>query len=785
VVPVAFAVGIDLGTTNTVVAAVRDGMASTLPDARGERLLASVVAIEPGGAVVVGHDALDQRGTNAQNTVYSVKRLIGRPWSTPEVQKARGTLPFQLKEGPKGAALVVAGGDTFTLPEISAFVLRQAKAIAEEALGSPVERAVITVPANFNDLQRAATKTAGRLAGLEVLRILNEPTAAALAYGPQGGAQERVAVYDLGGGTFDVTVLDLVGNVFEVLATAGDTALGGEDIDLLIAERMADDLQKKHRFDARKNPAAFSRLRILAESMKRELSSRDEYAVAGDESGLSLVGAPSAWRFRMTRPELEWASLPLVDRTLAVCQQALDAAGAAVREVDRILLVGGATRMPLVARKVEQFFGRAPSVRINPDEVVALGAAIQAELLDRSRKRAPGPQVHPQISPDSVVQPLPLEPLAGDALDIPNLPVVGPGMTLQLPRTEAPPIRPSAPAVTPTAMPAATSPVTPPLTPTLTKRAPPPVPPKPPLPAPAATATSAAPAVPSLAPSAFLPGRAASTLVFDVPEAKAKTPAGRVPEPAHRAPEPAHRAPEPAHRAPEPAHRAPEPAAAPPEPVGTAGPELDLDGPTRIRKAPIEIAPGSDFPSVLSLDRGPAAMPVSLDRGPAAAPAVQAKRAPPSEAAPPPRKAPLLIDVTPLSLNVETVGGFCDVLIDANTPVPCDRTRAFATASDGQTTVCVRVAQGESRRFSENTFLGEVELSGVTAAPRGEAPIAVTFEIDADGILNVRARDVKTGRETAARIQLAGTDSNPAEVEAMRERQAKHPLASLLRSIGR
>jgi molecular chaperone DnaK len=770
-IPVAFAVGIDLGTTNTVVAAVRDGMASTLPDARGERLLASVVAIEPGGAVVVGHDALDQRGTNAQNTVYSVKRLIGRPWSTPEVQKARGTLPFQLKEGPKGAALVVAGGDTFTLPEISAFVLRQAKAIAEEALGSPVERAVITVPANFNDLQRAATKTAGRLAGLEVLRILNEPTAAALAYGPQGGAQERVAVYDLGGGTFDVTVLDLVGNVFEVLATAGDTALGGEDIDLLIAERMADDIQKKHRFDARKNPAAFSRLRILAESMKRELSSREEYAVAGDESGLSLVGAPAAWRFRMTRPELEWASLPLVDRTLAVCQQALDAAGAAVREVDRILLVGGATRMPLVARKVEQFFGRAPSVRINPDEVVALGAAIQAELLDRSRKRAPGPQVHPQISPDSVVQPLPVEPLAGDALDIPNLPVVGPGMSLHLPRTEAPPVRPSAPAVTFAATSTSTPTLMPTATPTLTKRAPPPVPQKPPLPAPAATPASAAPAVPSLAPSAFLPGRAASTLVFDVPEAKAKTPAGRVPEPAHRSPEPA--------------HRAPAPAAAPPEPVGTASPELDLDGPTRIRKAPIELAPESDFPAVLSLDRGPAAAPASLDRGPAPAPAVQAKRAPPPEAPPPPRKAPLLIDVTPLSLNVETVGGFCDVLIDANTPVPCDRTRAFATASDGQTTVCVRVAQGESRRFSENTFLGEVELSGVTAAPRGEAPIAVTFEIDADGILNVRARDVKTGRETAARIQLAGTDSNPAEVEAMRERQAKHPLASLLRSIGR
>ena len=733
----AFAVGIDLGTTNTVVAAVRDGMASTLPNPSGERLIPSVIAIEPGGAVVVGQDALEQRGANAQNTVYSVKRLIGRPWSTAEVQRARETLPFQLKEGPKGAALVVAGGDTFTLPEISAFVLRQAKAIAEAALGSSVERAVITVPANFNDLQRAATKTAGRLAGLEVLRILNEPTAAALAYGPQGVAQERVAVYDLGGGTFDVTVLDLIGNVFEVLATAGDTALGGEDIDLVIAERMADDLQKKHRFDARKTPAAFARLRILAELMKRELSSKDEYTVFGNDPGLVNWGAPVAWRFRMTRPELEWASLPLVDRTLAVCQHALDSASAKVGEIDRILLVGGATRMPLVARKVEQFFGRAPSVRINPDEVVALGAAIQAELLDRSRKRTPGPQVHPQISPESVVQPLPTEPTD---VDVPNLPVVGPGTSAGAPKTEAPParsglaspVRPSPPTSTP------------PFTPTLTKRAPPPVPQKPAPPA---------PAVPSLAPSAFLPGRAGSTLVFDVPQAP----------------------------------QAKAPAAPPPklELQAAAGPELDLDGPTRVRKSPISVEsePESEFPSALSLDvRAPAAP--AIQEKPPAPPIPEPRWAEP-EPAPAPRKAPLLIDVTPLSLNVETVGGFCDVLIDANTPVPCDRTRAFATAADGQTTVCVRVAQGESRRFNENTFLGEVELSGMTPAPRGEAPIAVTFEIDADGILNVRARDVKTGRETTAKIQLAGTDTNPAEVEAMQERQAKHPLASFLRGIGR
>ncbi|MGH7295237.1 MAG: Hsp70 family protein, partial [Polyangiaceae bacterium] len=255
----AFAVGVDLGTTNTAVAAVRDGVATTLPDAEGARLIPSVVSFHPSGSVLVGRRALDRRLVDPASTIYSVKRLIGRPWGSPEVEQARGKLPFELAEGPQSATVVKARGESYALPEISAYVLKQAKATAEALLGEPVESAVITVPANFNDLQRAATKTAGRLAGLEVLRILNEPTAAALAYGPQGKDSERIAVYDLGGGTFDVTVLDLAGNVFEVLATAGDTALGGDDIDVVVAERMADDLLKKHRFDARAQPAVFGR----------------------------------------------------------------------------------------------------------------------------------------------------------------------------------------------------------------------------------------------------------------------------------------------------------------------------------------------------------------------------------------------------------------------------------------------------------------------------------------------------------------------------------------------
>ncbi len=691
----AFAVGIDLGTTNTAVAAVRDGVAMTLADGQGDRLLASVVSMTPSGSVLVGRPALDRRLTDAENTVFSIKRLIGRSWDAPDVQKARATFPFKLEEGPKGSVHVAVRGETFSLSEISAFVLRQAKAVAEAALGAPVERAVITVPANFNDLQRAATKTAGRLAGLEVLRILNEPTAAALAYGPQGASRERVAVYDLGGGTFDITVLDLVDNVFEVIATAGDTALGGDDIDLVVANRMADDLQKRYRFDARSTPTELSRLRIIAEEMKRALSTRAEHTVSSDDLARADGGAPSTWRFRMTRPELEWASLALIDRTLAVCQQALDAAGATPAEIDRVVLVGGVTRMPMVARKVEQFFGRAPVVKINPDEVVALGAAIQAELLDRTRARRAGDQVHPQISPESVVEPIPAEGVstAGPA-DVPNLPVI------------------------------------------LPKRRPP---------VPVSVAPREAP--PSPLKTEFLPGRNARALVFDVPEPKDALPFEIELETLVRAPRPP------------PAPSLPPPAAM--RPASSVGPPVP----------PSRAAPPAHRPPVLPSRAAPPpdVSPVSV--APAPSPPISR----PAEA-PPTRRAPLLIDVTPLSLNVETVGGFCDVLIDANTPVPCDRTRSFATASDGQTTVRVRVAQGESRRFDDNTFLGEVELSGVPAAPRGEAPIAVTFEIDADGILNVRAREMKTGRETAAQIALVGAETNPADIQAMRDRQVKHPL---------
>jgi molecular chaperone DnaK len=389
----------------------------------------------------------------------------------------------------------------------------------------------------------------------------------------------------------------------------------------------------------------------------------------------------------MTRPELEWASLALVERTFKVCRQALETAGVKASEIDRVILVGGATRMPMVARKVEQFFGRPPTVRINPDEVVALGAAIQAALLDRSRRKNAEPAVHPRIAQESVVKPLPT---ASHHESDPALPLVGPLDASSAPAAAAHEHR--------------------------------------------ADAVSLAPSPPSLP---VLPRQAGKQLVFDVPDLViAPLPPGP-PSPPH---------------------------GPPPRPAPTAGSPAKAPGPAVPPKRP----------------RLPT-MPFPFDA--AASPAVSEPPAPPAPApAPsPPRPAPLLIDVTPLGLCVETVGDYCDVLIEANTPVPCDRTRSFTTASDNQTAVSVRVAQGRSGRFTENTFLGELELSGIAPARRGEMQVAVTFEIDADGILNVRARDIKTGHHAVARLQLVGANTSPAEIAAMQARQAAHPLAPLER----
>jgi actin-like ATPase involved in cell morphogenesis len=386
-------VGIDLGTTNTVVAHVQDGRAVALPDEAGERLIPSIVSFHPSGQVIVGRAAKERRLQDPRSTIYSVKRLIGRPWASEDVQRARERAPFDLREGPGHAVMVVARGENYTLSEISAYVLRKAKAVAEAALGQPVEKAVITVPANFNDLQRAATKVAGRVAGLEVLRILNEPTAAALAYGYGKSNNERVAIYDFGGGTFDVTLLDLAGNVFEVLATAGDTFLGGDDIDLAIADRICDSFLRQHRYDPRSDLQVFEHVRAAAETIKHQLSRETQATVELKELAFGAGGRSLGIDFSFTRADLEKLILPLVDRTFQVCRDAMGTARMSPREFDQVILVGGSTRIPLVRQRVAEFFGREPLARVSPDEVVAIGAAIQAMALTSQDSRRSQPDL--------------------------------------------------------------------------------------------------------------------------------------------------------------------------------------------------------------------------------------------------------------------------------------------------------------------------------------------------------------------------------------------------------
>ena len=723
------AIGIDLGTTNTVVAAVVDGVAITLEDEHGRRLLPSVVSFHPSGTVLVGDSARERRLIDPESTIFSVKPLIGRAFDSDEVKAARGRFPFQFIEGAKNSTMVLARDVAYALPEISAFVLRRAKAIAEHALGGPVERAVITVPANFNDLQRASTKIAGKLAGLEVLRILNEPTAAALAYGQSIAQAEKIAVYDLGGGTFDITLLDLTGNVFEVLATAGDTALGGDDLDRLLADHMSIEVIKRFNYDPRSSPVAFARLRFMAEEVKKRLST--QLAVEQDISGIGYTegGVPITMRMTITREELDRIALPLIERTVAVARQSIEIIGMKPKEFDRVILVGGSTRMPLAARLVERLFEQAPHLKVNPDEVVALGAAIQAHALNRSKGGAKrkAPSAHDQLAkaqgsapPGAGPQPNP------HAVNVPpNAPVPAGMQQINTPQyfelSKAAAVitfSPPPPAPDPWSVPAA-------------------------LPAPAAPGRRAPPPLPQSAPALGAASRSSARPIEGTPvRAELGQPPSSGPKPARRS------------------------LNAPPN----EAPDLDFGSAPRISLEP----PGTGLGAIVA---GGDFFPSSPDQpGNANQPVAEAAFARGSaiETA---DRAPLLIDVTPLSLRVETVGGYSDVLIAANSPVPCEKARTFLTASDNQTVVFIRVAQGESSRFAENTRLGELELSGLKPTTRGQVKILVTFELDADGILSVRAKDKDTNRETTAAMRVMGASTDKAEVDAMVARQARHEVA--------
>ena len=375
------AIGIDLGTTNSCVALVDEGTPLVIPNRGGYRVTPSVVAISESGRRLVGYIAKRQLVTNAENTAYAVKRLIGRTWQSAPVAAVAEIGAFKMVEGPHQDVRIVLRDTSYSIPEISAFVLQEMKFVAEQHLGRPVEKAVITVPAYFNDNQRQATKDAGRIAGLEILRIINEPTAAALAYGFGKQLEGRIVVYDLGGGTFDISVLEVSNGVFEVLSTAGDTFLGGEDFDRRILDWLVTGFAREHNVNLRKDTMARQRLKDAAEKAKCELSTVREAEI--NLPFITSVGPNQSLHFQraLNRGKLEELTLDLVERTLDICRMALEHAELGPQDISEVVLVGGMTRMPKVQERVAEFFQREPCKGVHPDEVVAVGAAIQAAAL--------------------------------------------------------------------------------------------------------------------------------------------------------------------------------------------------------------------------------------------------------------------------------------------------------------------------------------------------------------------------------------------------------------------
>ncbi|KAB2892555.1 MAG: Hsp70 family protein [Kofleriaceae bacterium] len=530
-----FAVGIDLGTTNSVVAIATPTGVEFALGPQGERVHPSVVSFPASGGVIVGTEAKVRRATEPDTTVYSAKRLIGQNIRSPMVQLALTGLPFRVEEGPYQQPIIVTRDRRLTVPEVSAQVLGHLQRCAERQLGSRVSQAVITVPANFTDAQRQGTKEAGRLAGLDVLRLINEPTAAALAYGFGQRKDEVVCVFDFGGGTFDVSVLAIKDEVFQVLATDGDFFLGGDDIDRAIAEFLAAELNRQQHLDPRPHHELMTRLVLAAEEIKIHLTS---YASAeGVIDGLFHGGREHKLSFRLTRAQLEDMVRGFVDRAMELTRSVLAAAHLDPRKVTEVVCVGGTTRVPLVRQRLAELFGKEPALRINPDEVVAQGAAIQAGSLANTLFHGVG------MSTRNAVPTTALSPLAH----------------------------------------------------------------------------------------------------------------GNVPWAASVAP-----------------------------------------------------------------------------------------------------KRPILLDVTPASLRVATAGGFTEEILERNLPTPIERTRTFTTARDHQTSVVIDCCRGEGRRVTENEPLGRLVLEGLPPRRRGEVRIDVTFRVDQDGILHVRARDADTGIAREASLEVLG-----------------------------
>lgn len=613
------AVGIDLGTTNSCLAVVQGNKANVLADSIGRRVHPSVVSFLPDGTSVASYKAKERQLTDPHNTIASFKRLIGRDFSAPDVLRSMGNLPYEVGLTPDDVPMIRVRGQEISLPEVSALMLRHLKELCRESLGVEVDKAVITVPANFNDVQRSSTKIAGRIAGFEVLRILNEPTAAALAYGFGGERSERIAIYDFGGGTFDITIVELTGDIFEVLATAGDTALGGDDFDSVIMEEMRGEFLQKYGIDLEDNTVAMQRLRSVAERVKCQLSCLDHV-----EATLSdIVKGPGErgldFHFKMSKARFERLCRPLVDRSLEVCADAFRLAGIDRSTVDNLVLVGGSTRIPMIRDLVGQEFGLRPRAEINPDEVVAIGAAIQAFSLTRYEV------TRPAFNPSLLQNTRPTPP-ATPAMDL-----------WEIPEEEE---------------------------------------------------TSAGiPAVLDVFSEEDSPGEERFEEVYELDDAD------------------------------------------------LLDVQVASDVPhTAVIRNPRRKDIVHGAPSWSHFERDEESS-VDID--------VTASNA-------------LLLDVTPRALGIGTTGGFCDTIIERNAAIPVEQSRLFTTSYDGQTEVVVNVYQGESRRVSNNTLLGQVFLSSIRPAARGEIKIRVTFEIDTDGILGVSARNEETGEAQSTRIMLSG-----------------------------
>jgi molecular chaperone DnaK (HSP70) len=942
--------GIDLGTTNSVVAYADANRVRVLRDEDGRLLTPSTVSFLPSGDTVVGHAARDQRLIDAQNTIFSVKRLIGRPFNSPEVRRAAERLPFKLEEGPSGGVVVQMRGETYSLPELSSYILRRLRAIAERSLGQICSNAVITVPANFNELQRMATRDAGRIAGLNVLRVLNEPTAAALAYGYRAQQQQRIAVYDFGGGTFDISILELAGDVIEVIATAGDTHLGGDDLDRALADRMASEFHSRHGIKLQAQTQPYERLVMAAEWLKCQLSELD-VAEATVKELVVEGGHALDLKFKLSREELCALCEPLIARTFTICEDALRLAAVRPAQLDGVILVGGQTRTPRVRQMVAEFFAMQPQYSVDPDLAVAHGAALQGYALSGLASAGSGRRIRTLAGPGTAAPAAPeddwenaptrvgataelaQEPDPGNPFD--DMPTRAGPRFISSPRPPRPSLRPEgmigthhstlngvgsgaldlppsaageevtvsnegssiqtdllrlsarealSPLRTLAETPAAKSGQR-------RSRAP--------------IARASVASKPSPLPEADLPavlrtplpaagpandGESASTTLLETPKAKAGTRSSKRPAPADAEPSrtrltaqkladegqreaalaiygellikspndpqllaearavretglalarpgaglrPTASVMQPTAATSQPAATLAQPTASSRQAAAIVQPTASGEGPTAFSRssasplqpsaagvsapptvaqssvwaAPTATVPPTDTilqPSATTRSEParPRGMPppppprrssgvaVPTSQRPSAAASELRQRAAPSLAATayiptpipsgdpveassqfpaPPSIAPLLLDVTPHSLSVETVSGFCEPIIERNAPIPTEQTRLFTTSSDNQDMVSVRVSQGESRRIDDNQVLGQIELLQLRAARRGEVNIAVTFVIDADGTLSVRAVDASTGQGQEIRVNLVGA-IEPEEIERMRRR---------------